>query len=535
MASKPFYPSILIGLFITGLLTGCTVTHKVTRRSELMNPLITGPITVLMKNKTQYKLETYFLRDTVLLGRGIEATVSGKRPFDGELKLSEIGYVQSNETSFLKGLMTTTLVGVFVVTAASSFDGTEGLSVTPKVAYHGPGGGGSSCPTIYSWNGKNYILEAEAFGVALGKGLELETWSVLPSLVADSSQLKIRISNERPETHHVNSVRLHAAEADTNATVYLDANDQLWPSYEASVPVSAFDHSGTNILEAVRYRDSLSWESDLAGASIISDFADVVDLSFVNTGHTAEGSLIVSAINTHFSEEVFQQVFTFLGDQSLAFMDAVEHDPEVIHTLKNWIKESSLKAYILTRSGWEPIGSIQPEANAVPFSRLLRFKTSQSAQDTVRIRLVSLADVWKIDAVQVDWTPVKPLVTVQIPVSFAENSCRDVRPQLLSADNQYVVLLPSDKIELAFEAPEFSSGKKAVYALGVQGFLYEGIPEALGEQSRYLTVALPSEARVAFVKHLIQQKSLLLPPIYTAWKARKEKNLETRLMNTQGR
>ena len=347
-------PLALLACTLAGLYYGCA-TQEITRRSQLANPEETGVITVLTKDTTLYELENYHLTDSLLIGVGSSERAGTHASFSGELKLTDILYIQAHSTSFWKGLVETGVVVSFVGLAASYLGGNQGLSVADSLVYTG---GLGSCPFVYSWSGKQYILEAEVFGTSLGKALEVRTCSVLPSLRDDHSRLRVRLTNERPETHYFNSVNLLAAEMDSAATSIADVNNVIWPVYRAMPALAASDRSGRNILEKVRTRDQQYWESDLS--QISSDFEDVVELSFSKPSSVQEGSLIVHAINTNLSQVVFKNLFEFLGDQSLAFMHAVEHDPEMIATMRHWIEETHSKHLSgMARAGSESALSIR--------------------------------------------------------------------------------------------------------------------------------------------------------------------------------
>jgi hypothetical protein len=510
MLRKKVYLALVVCALLA-LYHGCTTTQEITRRSELANPEETGVITVLTKDTTLYELENYHLTDSLLIGIGSSERAGKHASFSGELRLTDILYIQAHSTSFWKGLVETGVVVSFVGLAASYLGGNQGLSEEDSLVYTG---GLSSCPFVYSWNGKQYILEAEVFGTSLGKALEARTCSVLPSLGDDHSTLRARITNERPETHYINLAQLLAVETDSAATPIADANNVIWPVYHPMPAFAASDLSGRTILEKVRTRDQLYWESDLS--SITSDFKDVVELSFSKPSSVHEGSLIVQAINTNLSQVVFKYLFDFLGDQSLAFMYAVEHDPEMIATMRNWIEESSLEAFIWNGESWVRIGTVHPEANVAPFSRMIRFRTDNIKGDTVRIQLRSLTDVWKLDAVNVDWTPVQPLKTREAPLLSAVGpGKRDVSAALRKADSQYVVVLPPEQIELTFRSVPPSPGKKVSYALNAQGYLYEWVPEKKQEGGVALAKLIPKAEKIAYLKTLLKVKSLFLPPIYS--------------------
>ena len=68
-------------------------------------------------------------------------------------------------------------------------------------------------------------MEAEAFSTAISKSLETQTHHLLPSLNPVKNELKVRIGNQRPETHLINDVDLYAVDAGDFSSLVLDINN----------------------------------------------------------------------------------------------------------------------------------------------------------------------------------------------------------------------------------------------------------------------------------------------------------------------
>ncbi len=528
--------NLLIASLIAGLaIEGCSTTERVTRRSQLADPYATGPLTVLMKNGTQFRLENYRLHDSTLqaLSGSTELLPDGQgaRDFQGHVPLRDIAVVQTSSTSLGKALLGIGITAVFVGTAISFFGGDDALTMGQEVRYVGPGGGGGeSCPSIYSWNGGGYVLEGEAFGTALGKALETDSWIALPSLTASHGVLKLRIANERAETHFVNSVRLVAAEVDAGKTLCVGSDGTLWPTANPVAPIAARDRGAKNILQEVGNRDGKYWQSEIAAPSQSDDFTDELMVRFVKPQGRSTGSvsLVITAINTDLSAAAFSKICSLLGSQTLDFMKAIEQDPEMIASLRWWKDQSRLRVSAWNGRDWVNIGEVTPEATAVPFTRLVRFSTTITTDDTVVIRLESLRDVWKIDAVGVDWTPVQPLKVRPVRlISAAGPEGDDVAALIASGDDQHVVLLPPETMNLTFEPIRPSSEKKVVYAVNVAGYLHEWIPRAKDTSIATVVSLIPSAQRLEFLKLIFRNKGVLLPAIYSEWYAVRQK-LESR-------
>jgi hypothetical protein len=513
-------------LLIALAANGCSYSEKISRRSQLANPIETGAISVMTTQKSIYKLGNYKVMDSTIVGTGF--LDDGKRsiPFTGEIQFSDIAYVQVQKSSFWLGLARVGAVGVLGATAIGSFDGKDGLSITPVVTHHY---GGSSCPFIYGWNGADYILEGEAFATAWGQALEMNTCTVLPSLNERKGELSVRITNERPETHYINAVNLVAAVVDDNATVYADAQNTLWPVYETLPPAWAHDQTGADITAKLQWKDGEYWESDFLPERGGTQFQDVVDVVFPKPSSKNEATLVVHAINTRIFDTVIGMVSQYMGDESLAFVSTVEHDPEMIAILKQWLDETSLKASLWDGGKWEPLVTLLPEANEVPFSRVIRFNVRDIVGDSVKIRLTSLADVWKLDAVGVDWSSVHPLTPKPVPlVSAIGSNGKDFALTLGHADDQYAVVLPPEKIDFTFQSLQAYAlgeqpGKKIVYGLNVQGYLHEWFPESRDQSQFMLVNQMKGETKIAFLKNLLKHKSIFLPLLYSEWKQQVEK------------
>lgn len=505
------------------IFTGCSQTRQITRRSELTGEERPDRITVVMKDSSTYTFESYVLRDSSITGFGTFERPGVKPvPFNDSIRLGDIALVETHSFSFGKTLLATGVAVGFTAMAATAITGSSGVSLEARIDCP-TCPQSNSCPSVYAWDGARYVLEGESFGTALGKPLEMQTTTVLPHLNPGEAGLRIRIRNERPETHFINSVTLRAVETDRNAEVVADGDSTLWPVYRVQAPLSASDDEGMDILNTVRSRDGLYWETSLSQPDYMERFEDTVYTAFSLPPGAKRGSVVITAINTMFSGTVFAQVGQFVGDESAMFLYQVEHDPDLIAELSAYAGGSKLMVDILLNGEWSNAGAIFAEATNVPFNRLVRISAAGIAGGTVHVRLRSMKDVWKLDAVGVDWTPVKPLE--QKPVTFLSAlgpDSTDVSEQIGAADNTYVTLLPPDKIDLALNPfPPSTPHAKVVYALTVRGYLHEWIAKGDAVSSTWAG-SLPHGQRVNFLKMLLKQKSMFLPPIYAAWKERRE-------------
>ena len=218
----------LLFLGIVFLLITCQSVNEITYYKDLSEASREGAIQVVTTDTSVYYIDKLTFNDTSITGTGTRAKNLLKTDFDGQLLFKDISYIQSKDHDLLKTLAFLGVTTFIIVKGTQIITSESELEAAIEIVYP-QGSSVGSCPFIYSWNGEKYLLEGEAFGIALGKALEYETCTMLPALISEKGKLKIKFTNERPETHFFNKVKLIACETDFDSKVYTDNNNFLWP------------------------------------------------------------------------------------------------------------------------------------------------------------------------------------------------------------------------------------------------------------------------------------------------------------------
>ncbi|MCZ7557502.1 MAG: hypothetical protein M5R41_13970 [Bacteroidia bacterium] len=487
-------------------LMGCAVSHDTTKRSELYEMRGVGPLRALTIDSRLYTFEKFSFDDSTLHGSGTLRRDGVTRPFDGSVRFDSIAFLEREESSFLQGAWVVPMA-VFVA------GGLLTLSSPPIFSIHYAKS--SSCPFVYSWDGVDYTLDTEVFGTSVSKAMEARTYSILPSLVTDGGVARIRVSNERPETHMINDVKLYAADMERYHGCALDTENRLWPLPAALAPVAARDHSGRDVLADVARPDKHYWVSDLAGGTVDKGFRDMLEMEFAIAPEAREATLVVDAINTELIFQVYRSIGGILGDATLDFYQALETDEDLQRCVNDWLTDCGLAVEVFDGSSWTHIDRILPEANVAPFRRALRVALPEGTDGMLRVRLSTLTDVWRIDAVTLDASPVETLQMHELPMTAADGSRgNDMRQLLADADSRYAVLLPPEHVDIAFDASQTASMRAPVYIVSAQGYLYEWFPTQEDGRADGLTASLHGRERIALLKSVLEHKEAFLPPIY---------------------
>ena len=481
------------------LFSGCYSTSDIRTYRDLTEAL-PRTLRIMSVDTTVYDLRIWSFTDSLVEGEGEQLVAGRWLPFSGRLPMSRIVYIQSRSFNTLTTLVGAGLVGL---TAAwfSQARAEEGLSIWRPY----PVGGGGSCPYVYAWDGSCYVCQGEVFGTALGKGLETSTGCILPDASAPDGILRVRIADESPETHYINSVRVCAYETPGETPVHLDTRDRAWPLPSLLAPLRAPD--------AIMRSDNLRWKSE--PVRLTGGYRDTLEIILPRTGTANEGSLVVHAINTHLPDGAFERLFGYLGDESLPYLYRMEHDPGTIALLKDWIEECALHVDVWDGMSWKSSGLIPPEANEVPFTRIVRIPGPEAAGDSLRVRLRVLADAWEIDDVEVDWSPALPLEEKVLPLlSAVHSNGASMERSLRSADSDYAMLLPGESVDMTVRPLAPHEGYRMTYACHASGYLYEWLPERPVAAELPELFASSGLDRMDVVEYLLRNHDAFLPVLF---------------------
>lgn len=496
------------------LLNSCVFNSEISTYNDLAKEKTKGKIQIVTTDTTVYITESYSYNDSSISMIGSKRKYDFQSSYEGKLPFKDISYIQTKEEYFYPTLAYLGL-NIFLigngVTMLSAVNGIE-----PIIIYSS----GGSCPYIYSWNGREYHLEGEAFGTAFGKALETESSIVFKNLTPENKKLKLKITNERPETHFINKIEFTALELNETETVYSD-NHNLFKIVKDHKKISkAVDRNNVDVTSLLSSDDNNYWKSDLTSAVKEFDFEDQLILVLNDIEEFDSLSLIVSSINTEISNTVFSYLQSILGDEFVNFTKAAETDQEIIEILKKTLHRCALKIDVWDGTTWKFVDLIYPEANRIKFQKLVSLPILKNVNNEMKIRLRSLCDVWNIDAINYDYNTQKVLIRHQPKLIGYHSDSQNDLSYLSQKDDCYFKLLPGQSINLEYEYACSKPGRKISYAIIVRGYLYEWIIDKRIESEMVSLVT--NTPKIKLVKEVLKNIDSLLPIIYDNWRGVKK-------------
>ena len=151
-----------------------------------------------------------------------------------------------------------------------------------------------SCPFVYSWNGTEYVFDAEPYGGAISRGLEKDDYSELGQLRQQNGLYHLKLTNEVDETQFTNLTELWVVDHPAGTRVVPDIQGNLHTVAAPYAPLSAHDAAGNDLLPWLHATDRLIWEPPAvpdADGNLQSD----IEITFPKPAGGTQAKLVANA------------------------------------------------------------------------------------------------------------------------------------------------------------------------------------------------------------------------------------------------
>ena len=459
-------------------LVSCVTVEPVRERAQLQQADSSATLSLLTKDGTIYHLTRYEAAVDAVRGSGTREFAGRTLEFSGELAFDDIEYAQVEQENRTGTIAATAVAAVVAGAVAVDMLAETKTEVKPYPRE------GESCPYVYSWNGREYVLEAEAFGTSLGSALQRETRHVLPSLRAENGRVRFRIRNERPETHYIDRVGLRRIRHAHGTHVVLDAGGHPWQVAALSAPLRIDD----------------------------SD-ADRRRCVFARPAGARRALLVVTAKNREMTGGIFQETFAWLGTDALRFVRDLERDDQTVRLLREWLRRCALEVRAGAGTGQLPVaGVIDPEGTEVAFTRALPLDLACEAGENVVVELAALPGLWDIRDVRIAWEFTDGLQSEQLSVvSCITTEGVDAGEALSGEDGRYCTLLPPEAVDIECAAGPADASAAWTYVVEAAGYLHLWYRPQTNSGLFAPFADVPPAKRRNFVREMMGRPSLVLP------------------------
>jgi hypothetical protein len=425
-----------------------------------------------------------------------------KEPKAIAIPVSDIRYVEVQKVSAGKTILLAAGIGLTVLLIAAA------SSLSDWGDWGNGGDTTTSCPLIYSWDGKNWRLESGTFGGAVMPALERTDIDNLLHAVPAAGVLRLRLANVLRETDYVDGFSVLAVDHPKGVVVLPDAAGglTLHTVRQPVAPLVARDDRGRDVLSRIGVSDGIGWESALLerDPAAPSDQRDGLELLFRRPAGRDSVTLVLDAQNTPWAAHLMQRLAGAFGRDVMEWYDAATTDSaaRVVGPIVD--RDAALQVKLYLNGSWETRGYVREIGPETAKQVALSLNLDRVPGDTVRIRLESIPNLWRVDFAGLDASPAAALTVQGLALDRADHNGADVRNQLRDEDHDYMVLENGEAVQLVVTAPPVPQGLARSYLARTTGWYRLHTDETLQPDVTFLE-ALSREGPSAVAIRLTNQ------------------------------
>jgi len=383
----------------------------------------------------------------------IQATVDGA-PYETELSDVQRIWVTRKEMS-KGGAATVLAIGTIILLAILIDDDEEEETNT-------------SCPFVYSWNGSEFVMDAEPYGGATTRGLERDDYSELENLVAEDGYYRLLVRNELKETQYTDLLELIVVDHPAGQRVIADEWGRFHTVSDTKAPIVARDHLGNDLRHWLVEKDKKIWET-LPVADAEGNVRTEIVLSFPKPRGATQARLVANVATGSWGASMVKAMLELHGRDLDAWYTLIDSEPVAPELIQQWnLREElyALQVHVEEPTGWKLAGVLPGGGPFAVEDRIVPLDVSRVTGEEVRIRIRPPVGFWALDWLAMDYSEDTELSVQTVRVEAAQDDLgQDVREHLIAADgvyhkmprvgNEFSVSIPAPASEAGVERTVF--------------------------------------------------------------------------------
>jgi hypothetical protein len=362
---------------------------------------------------------------------------------------------------------------------------------------------GSSCPYVYSFDGSDYILDAEPLSGAISKGLERNDVCRLDHVRAHDGRYELLVRNELQETQYLDAIKLHVVDHPQGSQAYTDTNGAIHVMADAVGATDAHDERGVDLRALIKSEDTIPWQSIMPIDDTWKDVSlrNELTFSFPKPADATRGNLIVRAATSQWGSIMMREMMQARGNRLEAWRHSVDAGgPAMAEMVRFNMREELyfLKLYVREGDQWVQRGWIPGGGPMAPETRVIPVDLSGVMGDTVTIRVQPPRGYWAFDYLAMSYRELPAPTSTIVPLERALLSDGSNATASMSvADGTYHEMQHvGDSMVLTFAAPRTpAEGVRTVF-LDTRGYYHSQIDEKQPEQSALIAKMLENNGAI---------------------------------------
>ncbi len=369
-----------------------------------------------------------------------------------------------------------------------------GIDVLAWIIYWGPSLRDASCPLVYSFDGKKYILDSETFSGAIFKAAQRSDWDNLDHLEEIKGHYRLKVMNRFQETQYIDEIKLFAVDHPRGSDVAPSFSGKFYSILKPVSPLKAVDWGGNNVLELLKEKDKHLWISSPfdRNPELLEQIRDSIVIEFPRPTASNIAKLILDIQNTGWASYLEGHLSALPGRELEAWHDLMNRSVEAREAFKKLvIREGMLSLKLWDGEIWKDMDYLWFVGPSISKEQIVELDISNIPGDALRVKLESTAGLWMVDSVKADFSSDLPLDIAEAQLIRAKDSKgKDLSMLLENIDDQdYVLAANEDWAELTFRAPARKKGYERSFILKSTGY-YKVHGDTQGEPQKALMARL---------------------------------------------
>jgi hypothetical protein len=446
--------AILLTTVLFFFSTGCRV-NKVQKLdvSQVKQPQQERLVGITTKTGTEVKFDP---QGGTIAQDKIEARVKGA-PYTIAMQDVQRLWVERQGTSAPR------TIGLTVGIAVVAFAALVAIAAATK----------QSCPFVYSWDGSQYVFDAEPYGGAITRGLERDDYSELEHLREQNGVYRLLLTNEVDETQYTNLMELWVVDHARGSRVVSDEHGALRAYTQIEKLSAARDRYGNDLLLWLRDTDRKIWEPDtVAGPD--GSLRQEVTLTFPKPEGATQATIIANAATGLWGSYMIKRIVELHGRDSAAWLASLDKDPAGQQAIHAWGEREGtyrLPIEVEEPTGWVVRGALPNGGPLLAEDRAILLDVSHVPGTQLRLRMKPPVGFWAFNSFAAAYAS-QPVNINRVAAKSARTSDgKDVLQDLAAADDRYYPMPDnSDQAEVTFPAPARKAGQDRTVFLHSRGW-----------------------------------------------------------------
>lgn len=300
----------------------------------------------------------------------------------------------------------------------------------------------TSCPFVYSFDGEYYVFEGAPYIGSMCEALERTDVLRLGQLVPFENEYRLQVLNGAVETEHIDEFTLVVADHEPGLELALDARGGVHTVADRQQPLSATDQRGRDWRRWLAERDFLFWEGDAFSMDPegTAGLRDTLFFSFRIPPSAEQAKLLVSGGHTQWAVGLERALLDLWGSEVDSLYERFSNPAHRARFLE-WVAReemADLAVRVRTADGWRIADRVSLGGPLGSRECVAILGLEAVVGETLEVALTPPAGVWRINAVEADFSPDAPVEMQEVAASSAIGpGGEDLRDALRADDGAY--------------------------------------------------------------------------------------------------